>query len=112
MLFSSLPCATPILTAPGCHGSAPPVHGRGPCDGAPARAACSPWEDQAEEPTMKRMQTIALLTAIALTVTACGSTRTERTLTGVFSDNHLGRLATIVLAGGKDRREGVARPEV
>ena len=31
---------------------------------------------------MKRILTIALLTAIALAVTACGSTRTERTLTG------------------------------
>jgi hypothetical protein len=31
---------------------------------------------------MKRLPTLALLTAMALAVTACGSTRTERTLTG------------------------------
>jgi hypothetical protein len=31
---------------------------------------------------------------------------------GLFSDNHLGRLATTILAGGEDRREGVARAEV
>jgi hypothetical protein len=30
----------------------------------------------------------------------------------LFSDNHLGRLATTILAGGEDRREGVARAEV
>ena len=30
---------------------------------------------------------------------------------GLLSDNHLGLLATTILAGGEGQREGVARPE-